>query len=130
MAGGGKGHAEGGANRGEEAVRDLDERAAAVAELGVGPGGAAVVEVDEDLQALLQDVMRLAVPHVGDEADAAGIVLLGRVVEPLRARQEGIGHAQGVGAVGCARRKREGGPSLAIHLALPLAAACLRPVSI
>ena len=51
-----------------------------------------MIEVDENLQALLQNVVRLAIAHVGDEADAAGIVLLGGVVEALGARQEGIGH--------------------------------------
>ena len=36
-----------------------------------------------------QDRVGLAVLHVGDEADAAGIVLVGRVVEALRARRKG-----------------------------------------
>ena len=79
--------AELGAFRGEEAVRDLGQHAAAVAERRVGADRAAMVEIDEDLQALFEDVVRLAVVHVGDEADAAGIVLLGGIVEALGARQ-------------------------------------------
>ena len=43
----------------EEAVRDLRQHAAAVAERRVGAGRAAVVEVDQDLQALFQDRVRL-----------------------------------------------------------------------
>ena len=89
-----------GADGGEEAVRDLDERAAAVAELGVGAGRAAMVEVDEDLQPATDDVVRLAVAEIRDEADAAGIMLLGRVVEAVRRRQERIGHAQSGRACG------------------------------
>ena len=64
-------------------MRDLDEDAAAVAELGIGADGAAMVEIVQDLQALLDDGVGLAVLHVGDEADAAGILLHRRVVEPL-----------------------------------------------
>ena len=79
----------------EEAMRNLHEHAAAVAELGVGADRAAMVEIDEDLQALLEDVVRLAVAHVGDEADAAGIVLPGGVVEALGARQERVGTTTG-----------------------------------
>ena len=69
----------------KEPVRDLRQHAAAVAELGVRAHRAAMVEVDQNLQALFEDVMRLAVLHVGDEADAAGIMLVGRIVERLGA---------------------------------------------
>ena len=58
MAGLGQGEAELGAFLGEEAVRDLGQHAAAVAERRVGAGRAAMVEVDQDLQALLEDGVR------------------------------------------------------------------------
>ena len=53
-----------------------------------------MVEIDQDLQALLEDLVRLAVLHVGDEADAAGIVLVRGIVEPLRARQQRVDPGQ------------------------------------
>ena len=74
----------------EEAVRDLGQDAATVAERGIGPDRAAMVEIDQDLQALFEDVVRLAVLHVGDEADAAGIVLLGGIVEALGGRGQRV----------------------------------------
>ena len=77
--------------RGEELVRDLQEHAATIARLRVGPGGASMVEVEEDLQPHAHQVVRLPVVHVGDEADAAGIMLLGGVVEALGVRQPGDG---------------------------------------
>jgi hypothetical protein len=54
------------------------------------PSFAAVVEVEENLQALGDDLVRLAVLHVGDEADAAGIVLATWVVEALGLRQRRV----------------------------------------
>jgi hypothetical protein len=66
-------------------VRHLQQHAGAVAGVGLGAGGAAVVEVAEDLQRLLQDLVRLAALHVHHEADAAGVVLKPRIVEPLLA---------------------------------------------
>ena len=69
----------------EEIVRDLGQHAATVAERRVRTDRAAMVEIDQDLQALFENVVRLAVLHVGDEADAAGIVLLGGIVKALGA---------------------------------------------
>ena len=43
-----------------------------------------MVEVLEDLQALLDDLVALLALDVGDEADAAGVVLVVRVVQTLR----------------------------------------------
>ena len=98
MAGRRAGEAELGAFLGEEAVRNLGQYAAAVAERRVGADGAAMVEVDENLQALFEDRVRLAVLHVGDEADAAGIMLVGGVIETLR-REAAAGRRRGPGAV-------------------------------
>ena len=58
-----------------EFVGDLDQDAGAVAHQLVGADGAAVVEVLEDLQALLDDRVRFLARDVRDEADAAGVVL-------------------------------------------------------
>jgi hypothetical protein len=75
-------------------MRDLGEDTAAVAELGIGADGAAMVEIMQDLQALLHDGVGLAVLHVGDEADAAGIFLEGGIVEPLALRHRRITHCR------------------------------------
>jgi len=46
-----------------------------------------VVEIDKDLQAAADDVVRLLALDIGDEADAARIVLVARIVESLSFRQ-------------------------------------------
>ena len=51
----------------------------------------------QDREALLDDVVRLAVLHVGDEADAAGILLVRGIVEAL-GRREGRDRARRGGA--------------------------------
>ncbi len=116
MAGLGQGEAQLGAFLGEEAVRDLGEHAAAVAERRVGAGCAAMVEIGEDLETLFEDCVRGAALHVGDDADAARIAFLGGVVKALGARQRRVdasrrrrGHrAGGLGVVG-----------LGVHLSTP-----------
>ena len=60
-------------------MRDLGQDAATVAERWIRPHRAAMVEVDQNLQALFENVVRLAVLHVGDKADAARIVFPGRI---------------------------------------------------
>src|SRR6185437_4714932 len=72
---------------GEELVRDLHQDARAVAHARVGADGATVLEVAQDAQTVLDDLVRLAALDVGDEADAAGILVQRRVVEALRQRR-------------------------------------------
>ena len=96
---------------------NLGQHAAAVAEHRVGADRAAMIEVDEDLQPLFEDRMRLAVLHVGDEADAARVVLVGGVVETLGAGQKRVSAAgQGSGGV-VAEGGRGGGAG--VHLSTP-----------
>jgi hypothetical protein len=57
-------------------------RILAVAGVDLGAAGTAMVEVPENLEAILEYLVRLAALHVHDEADAAGIVLRARVVSP------------------------------------------------
>ena len=65
-------------------MRHLHEHASPVAGKRVGADGAAMGQVFEDLQTVLDD--RVARPRlqVGDEADAAGIMFSFRIVESLR----------------------------------------------
>src|SRR6185369_2438991 len=70
----------------EVTVRNLDQEARAVGELRVVAHRAAVRQVAQHGEALLDDGVRLLALDVRYEANAAGIVLLGRVVEALRPR--------------------------------------------
>ena len=70
----------------EVLVGDLDQDARAVAHQLVGADGAAVVEVLQDLEALHDDRVRLEALDVGHEADAAGVLLVGGVIQPARGR--------------------------------------------
>ncbi len=116
-----------GAFGGEERVRNLGQHAAAVAERGIRADRAAMVEVDQDLQALFEDVVRLAVLHVGHEADAAGIVLVGGIVEPLGRRRQRI--PTGSGFREAAAQPIERRLSYGVHLSAPRAVAHLaRPL--
>src|SRR5262249_62222414 len=70
----------------------------AIARPGIGPGGAAVGEVLQDLQALLDDRVAFPTLDVSDEADAARVVLAGRVVQPLGLGQLAMAHFAPPGA--------------------------------
>ena len=48
-------------------MRNLHENAAAIAELGVCAHCAAMIEIEQNLQTLLHNLMRLLVMHIGDE---------------------------------------------------------------
>ena len=61
----------------------LKHQARAVAGLRVGALRTAVAEVDQDLNALPDDLVGLGPVYVGDEADAAGRVFEPRIVQAL-----------------------------------------------
>ena len=67
----------------QEHVGQLDQDAGAVALQRIGAGRAAMGEVAEDRERLRDDRMRLLALDVGDEPEAAGVVLVGGVVETL-----------------------------------------------
>ena len=71
----------------KELVRDLNQDAGAVAGFRIAAARAAVREVDEDLQSLDDDVVRLLALDVDHEADATGVVLVSRIVETLLDRE-------------------------------------------
>ena len=73
----------------QELVRRLDEDARAVAGVGLAAARAAVVQVQQDLQGLLNDGMGLPALDVGHESHAAGLVLELRVVQALFGRRAG-----------------------------------------
>ena len=67
----------------EEPVGHLHQDARAVAGIHLASAGAAVQQVDEQLQGLADDAVGLLALDVNDEADAAGVVLVPRIVQPL-----------------------------------------------
>ncbi len=109
-------------------MRDLHQHARAVAGERVGADGAAVLEVLQDPQRVGDDLVRLAPLHVGDEADAAGVVLVRGVVEALRlrARRPGVlrGDAARFGFFVMLRPRCGDARRLIVHL--PVASAPLR----
>ena len=80
----------------EEGVGRLNENARAVAGVGFAATGAAMFQIDQDVQRLAHDVVRALALHVHDEPDAAGVAFVPRVVQTLRGRgQAGIGAGHG-----------------------------------
>ena len=77
-------------SRRRNAVGHLHEQAGAVAGLRIAAARAAVLEVHEHVDALRHDVVRLLAADVRDEADAAGVVLEGGIVEALLLEPAGL----------------------------------------
>jgi hypothetical protein len=79
-------------------VRDLHQQTRPVAGLTVTPTRAAMRELDQDLDAFLNNVVRRVAFDVGYEADTAGVVLVLRVIQSLSdretMRQGGLVHFQ------------------------------------
>lgn len=67
-----------------ERIRDLNEDARAIAGLGIGGRGPAVLEVLEDRERLDDHVVARAALHPRDEAHAARVVLHRRAIEAMR----------------------------------------------
>src|SRR5207253_706693 len=71
----------------EKFVRDLNQQAGAVTSLRIAATGAAVGEIDKDLNSLLNDLMAFLAANACHKTDATGVVLVRRVVKTLRRRQ-------------------------------------------
>ena len=67
----------------EEVVGDLDEDPGAVPGVVLAPAGPPVVQVDQGGDPVADQPVRLPPLEVDDEPDPAGVVLVGRVVQPL-----------------------------------------------
>ena len=65
----------------QQFVRHLDQAAGAVAYQWVGTDGAAMIEVDQDLQPASDDVVRLSALDVDDEAHTARVMLVAGIVQ-------------------------------------------------
>ena len=86
-AGFGQSHAHGGALARKELMRNLNQHARAVAGLGIAAASSAVLQMGEHLDSLLHDGVALLAANAGDETEAAGIMLVGRIVQTLGRRQ-------------------------------------------
>ena len=67
-----------------ELMGNLNQNARAVARLRIAARRAAMGEVDQHLQALANNIVAADAANVGDQPHSAGIVLIPRVIEPLR----------------------------------------------
>jgi hypothetical protein len=94
LAGRGQCKAEFGRLLDKKLVRNLNEDARAVAGARIGAHGTAVLEIDQDGQSILDDLMGLRAFDVGDEADAARILVERGVVQPARRRHARVGLRQ------------------------------------
>ena len=66
----------------QERVGHLQKDAGAVPRVGIGARGAAMFQVDEQVECLAHDGMRTVALDVGHEADAAGIMLVAGPIQP------------------------------------------------
>ena len=68
----------------QETIWNLHEHAATIARFRVRADSAAMIEVQKNLKTLGDNVMRLAIVHIGDEANAAGIFFICRRIKAMR----------------------------------------------
>ncbi len=74
----------------EEGVRNLHQDAGAVAGARIGADSAAMFEIAENADRVGDDLMRFLALDIGDEADAAGILLQRQVVKAFGGRAPGM----------------------------------------
>ena len=90
-------------------MRELREDSGAVARVRVRARGTSVLEVLERVQRAADGLVRGHAIEAGDEGEPAGVVLVGRVVEPERVRRP-LRHRHRFPPVRIrASRKRRGG---------------------
>ncbi len=68
----------------EEFVRDLNQDAGAVAGFRIAAAGAAVRQIDQDLDALADDFVRFLPIEIDHKTHPAGVVFVAGIVKPLR----------------------------------------------
>src|SRR5579885_992397 len=72
---------------GQEPVRHLHQNAGAVAGARIGADGAAMLQIEQDGDRVLDDLVRLAALDIGNKTDAAGIFFLRRIKQAERFRR-------------------------------------------
>ena len=117
---------------GEEFVRRLHQDAGAVAGARIGADGAAMLEIEQDGQRVLDDLVRLAALDVGNKSDPAGIFFQRRIEEAERLRAHRHPRASRPGRMArtrgradrSSRRSSSGARGRVIHFGGNLRAAC------
>src|SRR4051812_28036615 len=79
-------HTELRALHGKEVMRHLDQNARSVSRIRVRTRGAAMRQVDQNLETLADDLLALLTPDAGNQAHATGIMLILWPVQALRFR--------------------------------------------
>src|SRR5699024_1749770 len=74
-----------------KSIWNLQENACAIARISLCTCRAAVLQIEQSLDALVHDVAGSASMHIRDECDTTGILFKFRVIEPLRAWNKGHG---------------------------------------
>ena len=75
----------------QERIGKLNQNARTVALQWIGTGGAAVSQVFEDLQRLADDRVAFLSFDMGDKAESACVMLVGRVIQALPCRGQMLG---------------------------------------
>ena len=91
----GEGNPRGTTHPPHERVRNLEQYPRAVAGARIRGNSATVREIVEELERLVDDVARADAMDVGDEADAAGVVLISWVIQSLLFRHRFVWVATG-----------------------------------
>ena len=76
----------------EKLVGNLNQDARAIARLRIAATRAPMRQVDQDLEALANDVVRSVTLRIDDEFDATSIVFVSRIVKTLLGRTFGADH--------------------------------------
>ena len=87
LAGRGQFNSEGCALAGKKLVRNLNQDAGAVTSFGIAAAGAAMREIYQDLDSLLDDLVALFAANAGYKAHSTSVVLIRRIVKTLARRQ-------------------------------------------
>ena len=95
VAGRRKRHALGGHFLPVVGIGNLDQNACAVAAERIGAHGAAMIEIVKNEKGILNGLVRFSAADVGDETDAAGVLLVCRLIQAVRLRggRPLVGHA-------------------------------------
>ena len=78
----------------QKCIGNLNEKTGAVTGERVGTNRAPMLQANQNLEPLLDDLVALPVLDMGNKADAAGVVLIARVIQSLPYRRRTPVHAQ------------------------------------
>ena len=71
----------------QKRIGNLNQTASAIANHGICTHSAAMIDIEQDLQALTHDIMGLGALDIGNKTNAASIMLVAGIVQTLLNRQ-------------------------------------------